>query len=57
MSSLNFLNFWLVWWCNVLGVWFSSFVVSDGVDGLELQDINVGIVGRETDECHEHLLI
>jgi len=40
-----------------LGVWFSSFVVSDGVDGLELQDINIGVVGQETDECHEHLLI
>jgi hypothetical protein len=54
MSSFIFLNFWLVRWCNVLGVWFSSFVVSDGVDGLELQDINVGV--QETDECHEQLL-
>jgi hypothetical protein len=56
MSSFIFLNFWLVWSCNVLGVWFSSFFVSDGVDGLELQDINVGVVGQKTDECHEHLL-
>jgi hypothetical protein len=40
-----------------LGVWFSSFVVIDGVDGLELQDINVGVVGQEIDERHEHLLI
>jgi hypothetical protein len=40
-----------------LGVWFSRFVVSNGVDGLELQDINVGVVGQEIDECHEHLLI
>jgi hypothetical protein len=56
MSSFIFLNFWLVRWCNVLGVWFSNFVVSDGVDGLELQDINVGVVEQETDEWHEHLL-
>jgi hypothetical protein len=57
MSSFIFLNFWLVWWCNVLGVWFSSFVFSDGVDGFELQDINVGVVGQETDEYRDHFLI
>jgi hypothetical protein len=55
MSSFMFLNFWLVWWCNVLGIWFSSFVVIDGVEGLELQD--VGVVEREIDEHYEHLLI
>jgi hypothetical protein len=57
MSIFIFLNFLLVWSCSVLGVWFSSCVVIDGLDNLELQDINVGVVGQETNECDELLLI
>jgi len=37
--------------------WVYGFVVSNGVDSLELQDINVGVVGQETDERHKHFLI
>jgi hypothetical protein len=57
MFNFIFLNNYLVWWCSVLGVWFSSFVIIDGIDGLELQDINVGVIGQKIGECHEHLLI